>query len=177
MAMIGQYIAPQLFIAQDPLNIEKIVGQMDTFVRDNNQSKALVGFALHDLKGKVPNVPVYQLLGGKNAEASEQGWVAGAGAEEEMAGEARRALDAGFSLIKIKSRANARKTCGTLPAAGFAYPTGFAVWPSKVLSDTGNLWRGAFHSGERAVFLHNHSRSVAAWRNRLRPLGPQESPR
>jgi L-Ala-D/L-Glu epimerase len=109
MAMIGQYIAPQFLIGQDPLNIEKIVGQMDTFVRDNNQAKALVDFALHDLKGKVANMPVYQLLGGKNAEASEQGWVAGAGTEEEMAGEARRALDAGFSLIKIKSGGNADK--------------------------------------------------------------------
>lgn len=102
-AIIANHIAPRFLIGQDPLNIEKIVGQMDTFVRDNNQAKALVDFALHDLKGKVANMPVYQLLGGKCTEGSRQGWVAGAGSPEELAAEARLALDNGFDLIKIKS--------------------------------------------------------------------------
>lgn len=102
-AMISQHIAPRFLIGQDPLNIEKIVGQMDTFVRDNNQAKSLVDFALHDLKGKVADMPVYQLLGGKCSEGSRQGWVAGAGAPDELAAEARSALDLGFDLIKIKS--------------------------------------------------------------------------
>lgn len=103
ISIIENCIAPQFLLGQDPLNIEKIVGQMDTFVRDNNQAKALVDFALHDLKGKVANMPVYQLLGGRCIEGSPQGWVAGAGSAEQLAAEARRALDAGFSLIKIKS--------------------------------------------------------------------------
>lgn len=102
-AMIANHIAPRFLIGKDPLNIEKIVGEMDTFVRDNNQAKALVDFALHDLKGKVANMPVYQLLGGKSVEGSRQGWVAGAGSEEELAADARSALEHGFSLIKIKS--------------------------------------------------------------------------
>lgn len=106
-AMIANHIAPRFLIGQDPTNIEKIVGQMDTFVRDNNQAKALVDFALHDLKGKVANMPVYQLLGGKCVDGSRQGWVAGAGTEEELATEARSALDAGFDLIKIKSGGDA----------------------------------------------------------------------
>lgn len=106
-AMIASHIAPRFLIGQDPTNIEKIVGQMDTFVRDNNQAKALVDFALHDLKGKVANMPVYQLLGGKCVDGSRQGWVAGAGTEEELANEARSALDAGFDLIKIKSGGDA----------------------------------------------------------------------
>lgn len=104
MAMIGDHIAPRFLIGQDPLNIEKIVGQMDTFVRDNNQAKALVDFALHDLKGKVANLPVYQLLGGKTIEASVQGWVASAGPAEQIAAEAVEALAQGFSLIKMKSQ-------------------------------------------------------------------------
>lgn len=103
IAMIADHIAPRFLLGQDPLAIEKIVGQMDTFVRDNNQAKALVDFALHDLKGKVANLPVYQLLGGKTTNGSVQGWVAGAGSTEELAAEARRAVDAGFRLVKIKS--------------------------------------------------------------------------
>ncbi|MEP9384482.1 mandelate racemase/muconate lactonizing enzyme family protein [Nocardioides cheoyonin] len=102
-AMIRDHIAPRFLLGQDPLAIEKIVGQMDTFVRDNNQAKALVDFALHDLKGKAFGMPVYELLGGKTTDGSVQGWVAGAGSAEELAAEARRALDAGFALVKIKS--------------------------------------------------------------------------
>ncbi|AXY51337.1 MULTISPECIES: mandelate racemase/muconate lactonizing enzyme family protein [Rhodococcus] len=105
-AMIANHIAPAFLIGQDPLNIEKIVGQMDTFVRDNNQAKALVDFALHDLKGKALGVPVYQLLGGKNAEASVQGWVASAGPVDQVVAEAVQAHENGFCLIKLKSDGN-----------------------------------------------------------------------
>ncbi|MFD4253386.1 hypothetical protein ACFWQL_26925 [Amycolatopsis thermoflava] len=52
IAMICDHIAPRFLIGADPRDIEHIVGRMDTFVRDNNQAKALVDFALHDLKGK-----------------------------------------------------------------------------------------------------------------------------
>ncbi|MBH0121212.1 mandelate racemase [Rhodococcus sp. HM1] len=106
IAMIAKHIAPQFLIGQDPLNIEKIVGQMDTFVRDNNQAKALVDFALHDLKGKAFGVPVYQLLGGKNIEASVQGWVASAGPTDQIVAEAVAAHEQGYSLIKLKSDGN-----------------------------------------------------------------------
>lgn len=102
-AMIEQHIAPRFLIGQNPLAIEKIVGQMDTFVRDNNQAKALVDFALHDLKGKVAGLPVYELLGGKTTDGSKQGWVAGAGSAEDLVAQAQAAIAAGFSLIKIKS--------------------------------------------------------------------------
>lgn len=106
MAMIGSHVAPRFLIGQDPLNIEKIVGQMDTFVRDNNQAKSLVDFALHDLKGKAFGMPVYQLLGGRNADASVQGWVASAGPVDQVVAEAVEAFAQGFCLIKLKSDGN-----------------------------------------------------------------------
>lgn len=101
--MICGHIAPAFLIGQDPLNIEKIVQQMDTFIRDNNQAKATVDFALHDLKGKVLGVPVYQLLGGKCADASVQGWVCSAGPVDSVVKEAAEAAGKGFALIKLKS--------------------------------------------------------------------------
>lgn len=103
MAIIEKHIAPRFLIGHDPLAIEKIVGQMDTFVRDNNQAKALVDFALHDLKGKVAGLPVYELLGGKTTDGSRQGWVAGAGTEEFLVEQATQAIAHGFSLVKLKS--------------------------------------------------------------------------
>jgi L-alanine-DL-glutamate epimerase-like enolase superfamily enzyme len=102
IAMIANVIAPRILIGEDPRNIEKIVAKMDLLVRDNNQAKATVDFALHDLKGKLLGVPVYELLGGRTTEAARQGWVLSAGKPEDVAAEAKRAKDIGFALFKMK---------------------------------------------------------------------------
>ena len=102
MGMIGSVIAPRILLGANPLHIEKIVGQMDLLVRDNNQAKATVDFALHDLKGKLLGVPVYELLGGRTLEAARQGWVLSAGKPADVAAEAKKAKDIGFHLFKMK---------------------------------------------------------------------------
>lgn len=102
MAMINNVIAPRILLGEDPRKIEKIVGLMDLLVRDNNQAKATVDFALHDLKGKLLQVPVYELLGGRTIEASRQGWVLSAGKPEDVAAEAAKAKETGFALFKMK---------------------------------------------------------------------------
>lgn len=102
IAMICNVIAPRILLGEDPCAIEKIVGKMDLLVRDNNQAKATVDFALHDLKGKRLGVPVYELLGGRTIEAARQGWVLSAGKPEEVAAEAALAKKTGFALFKMK---------------------------------------------------------------------------
>ena len=102
IAMICNVIAPRILLGEDPSNIEKIVGKMDLLVRDNNQAKATVDFALHDMKGKRLGVPVYELLGGRTTQAARQGWVLSAGKPEDVAGEAGRAKAIGFALFKMK---------------------------------------------------------------------------
>lgn len=102
IAMICNVIAPRILLGEDPNNIEKIVGQMDLLVRDNNQAKATVDFALHDLKGKRLGVPVYELLGGRTTQAARQGWVLSAGKPEDVAAESARAKAVGFALFKMK---------------------------------------------------------------------------
>lgn len=102
MGMIQQVIAPRILLGEDPRCIEKIVAKMDLLVRDNNQAKATVDFALHDLKGKLLGVPVYELLGGRTMEAARQGWVLSAGKPDDVAAEAKRAKDIGFALFKMK---------------------------------------------------------------------------
>ena len=102
IAMIANVIAPRILIGENPRNIEKIVAKMDLLVRDNNQAKATVDFALHDLKGKLLGVPVYELLGGRTLDAARQGWVLSAGKPEDVAAEAKRAKDIGFALFKMK---------------------------------------------------------------------------
>lgn len=102
MGMIQQVVAPRILLGEDPRCIEKIVAKMDLLVRDNNQAKATVDFALHDLKGKLLGVPVYELLGGRTMEAARQGWVLSAGKPDDVAAEAKRAKDIGFALFKMK---------------------------------------------------------------------------
>ena len=102
MGMIAEVIAPRILLGQDPRKIEKIVGLMDLLVRDNNQAKALVDFALHDLKGKKLGVPVYELLGGRTIDGAAMGWVLSAGTPEQVAAEATIAHSKGFQLLKMK---------------------------------------------------------------------------
>jgi L-alanine-DL-glutamate epimerase-like enolase superfamily enzyme len=102
IGMIANVIAPRCLLGEDPRHIEKIVAKMDLLVRDNNQAKATVDFALHDLKGKLLGVPVYELLGGRSIEAARQGWVLSAGKPEDVAAEAALAKKTGFALFKMK---------------------------------------------------------------------------
>lgn len=71
-------------------------------MRDNNQAKAVIDFALHDLKGKLFGAPVYELLGGRTIEAARMGWVLSAGSPDDVAAEALKAHKAGFELLKMK---------------------------------------------------------------------------
>jgi L-alanine-DL-glutamate epimerase-like enolase superfamily enzyme len=103
MSMICDFFAPKILLGEDPRRIEKIVGKMDLLARDNNQAKATVDFALHDLKGKILGVPVYELLGGRTSEASRLGWVLSAGAPEDVVAEALTALEKGYGLLKLKT--------------------------------------------------------------------------
>jgi L-alanine-DL-glutamate epimerase-like enolase superfamily enzyme len=101
-AMISDVFAPRILLGEDPGNIEKIVGMMDQLARDNNQAKALVDCALHDLKGKILGVPVYSLLGGRTRESIPLGWVLTAGEPEKIAELALQVRENGFSAFKLK---------------------------------------------------------------------------
>ena len=103
MSMICDFFAPQILLGEDPTKIEKIVGKMDLLARDNNEAKATVDFALHDLVGKILGVPVYTLLGGKTIDRIPLGLVLGAGAPEEVAKEALAVLAEGYAFVKLKS--------------------------------------------------------------------------
>lgn len=102
MGMIRHYFAP-ILLGEDPFNIEKIVGQMDFVARDNNQAKAVIDYALHDIKGKALGVPVYQLLGGKCRENIPLAYVLPAGEPDMVVSLAQKAYDGGFKALKLKA--------------------------------------------------------------------------
>jgi L-alanine-DL-glutamate epimerase-like enolase superfamily enzyme len=101
MSLINNIFAPFL-LGEDPFNIEKIVARMDHAARDNNQAKSIVDYALHDIKGKALGVPVYQLLGGLTTDKVPLGYVLPGAETKVVLAMAKKALDAGFRVLKLK---------------------------------------------------------------------------
>jgi len=102
MAMINDVFAPSILLGEDPFNIEKIVARMDYAARDNNQAKAVVDYALHDIVGKALGVPVYKLLGGLTTEKVPLGLVLPAGTTDKVVDAGMKAVQAGFRALKLK---------------------------------------------------------------------------
>src|ERR1051326_3842352 len=68
--VIEKHYTP-LLSGEDPSNIELLMGKLDAFIPEHLASKAAVDIALHDLKGRILNVPVYHLLGGRARDRME----------------------------------------------------------------------------------------------------------
>jgi L-alanine-DL-glutamate epimerase-like enolase superfamily enzyme len=99
---IVNVFAPQILLGEDPFNIEKIVARMDKAVRANNQSKAVVDYALHDLMGRALGVPLYKLLGGLSNPRIPLAYVMSSGTAAEVEAEAKSLVKAGFKGLKLK---------------------------------------------------------------------------
>src|SRR5436309_1730339 len=70
IALIEQVLAP-LVVGADPFDTEWIGRRTDRAVFGNSFAKGAVEMALLDLQGQALGVPVYKLLGGRDAEARQ----------------------------------------------------------------------------------------------------------
>jgi L-alanine-DL-glutamate epimerase-like enolase superfamily enzyme len=94
-------IASGLLLGQDPLNTEAILSRLDVLLPGNWRIKAHIDYALYDLKGKILNVPVYQLLGGLCREKIPLEWILMMDEPEVQAKLATECIEAGFHSIKM----------------------------------------------------------------------------
>lgn len=93
----------QGLIGRNPLDIEGIHGMMDGLVHGNGSAKCAVDIALHDIKGKVMNQPLYRVLGGYQ-DTVQNDITIGIGAPEKMAETAAHYVkDLGYRILKIKA--------------------------------------------------------------------------
>ena len=99
---LARVFAPHMLLGADPFDLEKIVARMDKAARANNQSKAVVDYALHDLMGKALGVPVYKLLGGLSNPRIRLAFVMSSGTAEEVGAEGKALVKAGFGALKLK---------------------------------------------------------------------------
>jgi L-alanine-DL-glutamate epimerase-like enolase superfamily enzyme len=102
MSLINNYYAPKALLGEDPFNLERIMAKLEKIAKNNNQSKAVIDYALHDILGKKLGVPVYKLLGGKSIDKIPIGYVMSVGTPDETVAEAQRLANAGFGVVKIK---------------------------------------------------------------------------
>jgi L-alanine-DL-glutamate epimerase-like enolase superfamily enzyme len=102
MHNINKVYGPQVLLGEDPFNIERIVAGMDRAAKLNNQSKAVIDYALHDIMGKALGVPVYQLLGGLSNPKIPLAFVMSSGTPDEVMAEGRALVKAGFRGMKLK---------------------------------------------------------------------------
>ncbi len=94
-------IASGLLLGQDPLNTEAILSRLDVLLPGNWRIKAHIDYALYDLKGKILNIPVYQLLGGLCREKIPLEWILMMDEPEVQAKLATECIKAGFHSIKM----------------------------------------------------------------------------
>ncbi len=102
MYNINNVFGPQILLGEDPFNIDQIVAKMDSAAKVNNQAKAVIDYALHDIMGKALGVPVYKLLGGLSNEKIPLAFVMSSGTAEEVGTEGRSLVKAGFKALKLK---------------------------------------------------------------------------
>jgi len=94
-------IASSILLGQDPLNTERILSRIDVVLAQNWRTKAHIDYALYDLKGKILNVPVYQLLGGLSRDKIPLEWIINLDEPKAQAEMAVKYIDAGFHSIKM----------------------------------------------------------------------------
>lgn len=98
---IKKYIAPKI-IGLNPLNIGKIMSIIDAILAKITCAKEGIDLALHDLIGKILDVPVHTLLGGCYRSEIEVASEIGIDSPEAMAKNALDVLKMGIRIIKIK---------------------------------------------------------------------------
>ncbi|MBN2060797.1 MAG: mandelate racemase/muconate lactonizing enzyme family protein [Deltaproteobacteria bacterium] len=102
MALIKDHIGPRYLLGEDPRRIEHIMAGLDHWIRGNNQAKAVVDYALHDLAGKIYGVPVYNMIGGLISEKIPLAIVLSADEPQEVVRRALEAKEEGFYALKLK---------------------------------------------------------------------------
>ena len=104
--VIMKNIASQVLLGQDPLNTDLILSRIEAMlgeniIGDNSRIMAHFDYALYDLKGKILNVPVYQLLGGLCREKIPLEWIIIMDEPEAQAEIALKYVNAGFHSLKL----------------------------------------------------------------------------
>jgi len=99
-ATLGRF--EPLLVGRDPLQIEAILVELGRNLHGNEQVKAAIDCALHDLAARALGVPLCQLFGGKLRDSVPILRILALKKPEEMAANAQKLVDKGYRYLKIK---------------------------------------------------------------------------
>ena len=100
--MVIDTILSKIILGRDPFDIESILEAMDHALPRNTSSKAAIDMALYDLVGKMLEIPVYKLLGGRCRDGVFSATAVGIGSPDQMKAEAKDWVEKGFKTLKVK---------------------------------------------------------------------------
>lgn len=112
--VLNKYIKPVL-LGRDPRDINLLNDLIAGIIKGERYLKCAVDFALHDLAGKIYNLPVVQLLGGA-PKPVQVCWVISAKNPESIREEAAQKKGEGFHVFKLKVGINATSDLANLKA-------------------------------------------------------------
>lgn len=99
--VIKDYFEPAL-LGQDPLQFAVLTDKIEHIIGGNIVAKAGINIALYDLAGKMLNIPVYSLLGGKFRDYVDINGSVGIGTSNEMIATCEEQMDeAGVKYLKL----------------------------------------------------------------------------
>ena len=98
---VGKLLA-ETIIGKDALDIESISFIMDAIIYGNTSIKSAFDIALHDIASQNAGVPLFRFLGGKNNRELVTDYTVSLGSAEKMASDAKKIIEAGFPVIKVK---------------------------------------------------------------------------
>jgi len=98
---INTYLAPKL-VGRDPRRITENMAAMNSILAENPYAKSAIEMALWDITGKIANMPLHDVWGGKVRDGVHVKFVV-SGAPERASELALKLVETGFRFIKIKT--------------------------------------------------------------------------
>jgi L-alanine-DL-glutamate epimerase-like enolase superfamily enzyme len=99
--IVGQYLAKAL-LGKNPLSIEDCSLTMDRVIFGNSSIKSAFDIALYDISAQDAGLPLYAFLGGNKNKILLTDYTVSIGEPNKMASDARKIIDNGFQVIKVK---------------------------------------------------------------------------
>ncbi|MFZ7113782.1 MAG: mandelate racemase/muconate lactonizing enzyme family protein [Bacteroidota bacterium] len=99
--VIGKLLS-EILIGRNALQIEELVTLMDKAIFGNTSIKSAFDIALYDIASQSAGLPLYKFLGGKKDKLIHTDYTVSIDSAEKMAADARKILDAGYPVIKVK---------------------------------------------------------------------------
>lgn len=120
----------------DPSNLLQVHERMDGALLGNGAAKAAVDIACWDLLGKRAGLPVHAILGGRKPEQPMIAKVLSILPPEEVAAQAKQAVEQGFTHLKMKLGIDAAQDVASVAAVRGAVGSGI-----RIRVDANQGWR------------------------------------